>query len=116
MSAKLAEIAEIEVPRPPQNFFHVYQMYTIRLKDGREKRDALAAHLAEKGILTKVYFPPVHLTHFYKNKLGYNCKLPVTERLSEQVLTLPMYPTLTDEEMDYIVDAIADFLAPGRKV
>jgi perosamine synthetase len=61
-------------------------------------------YLADKGIMTKVYFSPVHLTHFYKNELGYVSKLPVTEEISKQVLTLPMYPALTREEIDYIVE------------
>ena len=111
LSDKLSRIAGIEVPLPADNFFHVYQMYTIKVKDGRGKRDALAAYLAERGIMTKVYFPPVHFTHFYKNELRYDCELPVTERLSQQVLTLPMYPTLTEDEIDYIADSITTFFA-----
>jgi len=109
MSAKLSKIPEIELPHSPDGFFHIYQMYTIKVKEGQGKRDALSAYLAEKGIMTKVYFPPVHFTHFYKNKLGYNCDLPVTDRLSGQVLTLPMYPSLTEEEINYITDEVAIF-------
>jgi len=111
LSTKLSRIAGIEVPLPPDNFFHVYQMYTIKVKDGRGKRDALSAYLGKKGIMTKVYFPPVHFTHFYKNKLGYNCELTITERVSQQVLTLPMYPTLTEDEIDYIADTSMAFFS-----
>jgi len=111
LSLKLSQIAEIEVPRPPDNFFHVYQMYTIRVKGGRERRDALSAYLAKQGIMTKVYFHPVHQTHFYKNKLGYKCDLPITESLSRQVLTLPMYPRLTEHEIDFIADQVATFFS-----
>jgi len=109
LSARLSQIDEIDLPQTPDNFFHVYQMYTIRVRNGREQRDALSAYLAQKGIMTKVYFSPVHLTHFYKNELGYNCELPVTERLSQQVLSLPLHPTLTKDEIDYIADAVATF-------
>jgi perosamine synthetase len=111
LSTRLSKIAEIEVPNPPEGYCHVYQMYTIRLKEGQEQRDALSTYLAQKGIMTKIYFSPVHLTHFYRNKLGYKCDLPITESLSKQVLTLPMYPTLTEDEMDYIADEIATFFA-----
>lgn len=111
LSTKLSRIAEIEVPHPPDSFSHVYQMYTIKVKEGRKERDALSAYLGKKGIMTKVYFPPVHFTHFYKNKLGYNCELTITEMVSQQVLTLPMYPTLTEDEIDYIADSIAAFFA-----
>jgi len=111
LSTKLSQVSEIEVPHPPEGFVHVYQMYTIRVKGGQEKRDALSAYLARKGIMTKVYFSPVHFTHFYKNGLGYNCELPVTERLSQQVLTLPMYPALTEDEIDYMADRIIAFFS-----
>ena len=109
LSARLSRISGIEVPCPPDGFSHVYQIYTIKVKEGHEKRDALMEYLAEKGIMTRVYFHPVHLTHFYRNELNYSCQLPVTERISGQVLTLPMYPTLTESEIDYIADTIADF-------
>jgi len=109
MCERLSGIAEIEVPNPPNGFFHISQMYTIRVKQGRGKRDALAKYLAENGIMTKVYFHPVHLTHFYKNRLRYNCELPVTERLSGQILTLPMYPTLTGNEINCIAEKVKAF-------
>ena len=109
LSARLSQIREIEVPHPPDGFSHVYQIYTIRVKSGQSSRDALSAYLKGKGIMSKVYFSPVHLTIFYKDKLGYNCRLPVTEQLSRQVLTLPMYPGLTEEEIEIIADNVAGF-------
>jgi dTDP-4-amino-4,6-dideoxygalactose transaminase len=90
-------------------------MYTIRVKGGREVRDALKDHLAKKGIMSKVYFEPVHLTHFYREKFGFKGgELPVTERLSSEVLTLPLYPTMTIEEMDYIIESIKEFFQNKR--
>ncbi len=100
------EIKEIITPNPPRDYYHVYQMYTIRVNN---HRDGLRKYLADKGIMTKVYFSPVHLTRFYKNELGYACELPITEEISSQVLTLPMYPALTREEIDYIVEQIKRF-------
>jgi len=115
LSAKLSRIAEIELPHPPDGFYHLYQMYTIRVKEGEEKRDGLSAHLTEKGIMTKVYFPLIHLTHFYKNKMGYKCDLPVTDKLSKQVLTLPMYPELSEEEISCIADEVGAFFSQGNR-
>ncbi len=109
MSRGLSQTEGISLLQNPGNFFQVYQMYTIMVDEGQDKRDALARYLADKGIMTKVYFSPVHLSHFYRNELNYNCELPVTEKLSNQVLTLPMYPTLTDDEIDYVVDAVRSF-------
>jgi perosamine synthetase len=107
LNKKLAKVDGVIPPSPSKGHFHVYQMYTIRVKDGR--RDALSEHLAKKGVVTKVFFYPVHLTYFYRKKLGYKTELPVTEEVSRQVLTLPMHPLLTKREMDYIARAIETF-------
>jgi len=114
MSTRLSGIAEIEVPRPPDSFFHVYQMYTIEVRDGRETRDDLARYLNTKGIMTKVYFEPIHRTYFYKKTRGCNDRLPVTEWLSSRVLTLPMYASLEQTEIDYITENIKSFFSSRR--
>lgn len=109
LSKKLSKITEITLPDPPADYFHIYQMYTIRTRS-EKVRDELAKYLSEEGIMTKVYFPPIHLTHFYKKKFG--CRkgmLPNTERIAGQVLTLPMYPRLTKREMDYMAEKINAF-------
>lgn len=111
LESKLSEISGVELQNPPKGYFHVYQMYTIRVKGGKDARDALKEHLATKGIMSKIYFDPVHLTSFYRRK--FQCKrgdLPITEKLSEEVLTLPMYPTLHKGEMDYIAKSIEEFM------
>lgn len=110
LTERLKAIDEIIVPVPPNDYFHVYQMYTIRIKRGKEVRDNLIKHLSEKGIMTKVYFYPIHLTRFYKKEFGYKGgELPITEKISDEVLTLPLYPTLTKEEVDYIFETISNF-------
>jgi len=87
---------------------HVYQMYTIRID--KKFRDKLHEFLTEKQIFSKVYFNPIHLTNFYKNKL--NTKkglLPITEMISEQVLTIPLYPNMINEEKEYLIESIFEF-------
>jgi dTDP-4-amino-4,6-dideoxygalactose transaminase len=60
--------------------------------------------------MSKVYFEPVHLTGFYRSKFGSKYgELPVTEAVSEQILSLPLYPTLTDSEVAYITGKINKF-------
>ncbi len=114
MRARLCDIEEIEVFKEPEGVFHVYQMFTIRVMGGRSKRDALMNYLMAEGIMTKVYFPPVHLTKFYKS-LGFNeGDLPRTEEISSQVLSLPIFPSLTKEGMDYIVEKIQRFFEAER--
>ena len=60
--------------------------------------------------MTKVYFEPIHLKTFYKKEFGYKRgDLPMTEEISEKVLTLPLYPTLAKKEIDYIIKNIKNF-------
>ena len=76
----------------------------------KKTRDALKDYLNDRGVMAKVYFEPIHLSKFYRDMFG--CKpedLPITEKISGQVLTLPMYPGLTKREIDYIVEVIKSF-------
>ena len=109
LSSRLSKYTDLKTPNPPQNYEHIYQMYTVRLSN-KKMRDDLHDFLLEKKIFSKVYFTPIHLTSFYmdkfKTKKG---TLPVTEKVSDEVLTLPMYPNMTNEEKKYLVDSISEF-------
>lgn len=96
---------QVKTPTVMKDYFHLFQMYTIEAG----QRDALMQHLGDAGIMAKVYFPPVHHSHFYKNVLKYSPDLPKTDAIASRVLTLPMYPHLTKEEMDYMAGAVAGF-------
>jgi len=112
MTKKLSRIKEITLPTAPPDYFHVYQMYTIRIDGTRQIRDRLIQYLGDKGISTKVYFEPVHLSYFYKNKFGFKGgDLPVTERIADQVLTFHTHPLLKNEEIDYISEEIDKFFS-----
>jgi len=105
----LEKIDGIKPPIPPDNFFHVYQMYTIQVE--KELRDKLKEYLSNRGIFTKIYFDPVHLTKFYREKFGFReGDLPATEEISKKVLTLPMYPMLKKEEMNYVIGTTKQFM------
>jgi perosamine synthetase len=85
-------------------------MYTIQTDE--KIRDPLQKHLTEKGIMTKVYFDPIHLKSYYKREFKYHKgDLPQTEDLSRRVLTLPMYPQMTETELEYVKDSIEEFLS-----
>jgi len=99
------EVEFVKTPCCPKGYYHLYQMYTIRAPN----RDELMNYLSKKGIMAKVYFPPVHESHYYKNILHYNTDLPITNEMENCVLTLPMYPDLSRENMDYVVDCIKEF-------
>ena len=105
----LEKNSEIILPRAFKNFEHIYQMFTIRLKNKRI-RDELQNFLTEKKIFSKIYFEPIHLSTFYREKFGFKKgDLPITEKISEQVLTIPLYPNMNKEEMDYLINSILEF-------
>jgi dTDP-4-amino-4,6-dideoxygalactose transaminase len=96
-------------PEIPEGGRHVFHCYVVRVGDG--KRDALRQYLSERGIGTGVHYPvPIHLQQA-SSFLGYRQgDFPVTERLANEVLSLPMYPELTDTQVDTVADAVADFM------
>jgi len=84
----------------------VYSLYTIRARD----RDGLRRYLRGRGIATGVYYPvPLHLQPAYQH-LGYKeGDFPVTEAAAQEVLSLPMYPELTEDEISYVAECIRAF-------
>ncbi|MHA2246024.1 MAG: DegT/DnrJ/EryC1/StrS family aminotransferase [Candidatus Hodarchaeales archaeon] len=104
---KLRNLDKIVLPATPPNIRQVFQLFSIRVKNGF--RDELIDFLKSKGIMSKIYFSPVHLTHFYKEVLGYKVQLPITESISQEILSLPMYPTMTEEEQNYVIETIKRF-------
>ena len=89
-----------------------FNYFAIRIKDGRGARDKLAVYLKEKGVSCSVYYPiSLHLQETYKD-LGYRKgDLPISERVQEDTLALPMYPELKEEQIEFIVKNIRDFFS-----
>jgi perosamine synthetase len=108
ISSHISKHPEIKVPSASNDYDHIYQMYTIRLNN-RKTRDDLHLFLLKKSIFSKVYFSPIHLTDFYKNNFDVTTNLSKTINISNTVLTLPMYPNMTNEEKDYIIQSIDEF-------
>ena len=107
LSSKLSKIPGILIPTESKKQFFNYQFYFILL-ESKFKRNSLMKFLAKKGIMSKVFFYPVHQTNFYSDVKTKNLK--ITETTSEQILSLPMYPNLTKEEMNYIIDSVKEFM------
>jgi dTDP-4-amino-4,6-dideoxygalactose transaminase len=94
-------------PEIPAGNEHVFHLFVVRSR----QRDALRSYLAAKGIGTGIHYPvPLHLTEAYQ-QLGYPGKgaLPVTEQLAEEIVSLPMFAELADEQIEYTIDAIRNF-------
>lgn len=109
----LAGITEITVPVPLDRSDHYYQMYTILLST-QNIRDSLQQHLEQQGIMSKVYYQPVHLKTLYRERYGYKeGSLPWTEAIASRTLTLPIFPTMTEGEIAYLISSIQGFFAKG---
>lgn len=96
----------VTLPQVPAGRTHVYNQFVIRVTE----RDALRAFLKERGVPTEVYYPsPLHLERAFQY-LGYNAgAFPASEAASKQVIALPIYPELREEQQRSIVSAIAEF-------
>ena len=95
-------LKNVKTPVIKEGCKHVFHQYTIRVKN----RDKLIKILKEHGIGTSIYYPlPVHKQEPYR-ELGYNDKLPVTEKICEEALSLPIHPSVTKEELDKIIKII----------
>jgi len=107
----LSRIPELTLPSPTPGTTHVYHQYVIRCADP-SVRDRLMAHLSEVGIQTAVHYPvPVHLQPAYANRLPGSHSLPVTEAQCPRILSLPLFPELTDEEVGRVAKTIESFFS-----
>ncbi len=96
------------LPREVAGAYHVYHLYVVRVPNG--KRNALKEHLAAQGIPTMVHYAtPVHAQPVMKKYKTRKVKLPVTEKLREEVLTLPLFPGMTEPEIDAVAVALQRF-------
>ena len=102
----------IALPVVPENAEHVYHLYVVRLAD----RELLRTELGKEGIGTGLHYPiPLHLQKAYA-PLGFKKgQYPNTERSTETILSLPMHPTLTFEQIDQVAAASARILGMAEK-
>lgn len=93
-------------PRADEHNHHTYHQYVVRC----QRRDQLQKFLQDKGITTRVYYPvPLHLQKCFQY-LGYKeGQFPVSELLSKESLALPMFPEITPEEQEWVIDSIRQF-------
>ncbi|RXJ86728.1 DegT/DnrJ/EryC1/StrS aminotransferase family protein [Arcobacter sp. CECT 8985] len=99
---RLSGVKHVSVPKAKEE--HVFNHFIIRIS---RNRDAFARALKERGIATGLHYIPLHLLSYYKNK--YSIKItefPAALTSYQQILSIPMYPALTDEEVNYICDNI----------
>lgn len=108
--AELAEAGLVKRPVIREGYMSSWAQYTIQVAD-RETRDAVQANLKEQGIPSMVYYPkPMHKQEAFAGCRQTDADFPVTMKLCDTVLSLPMHPYLTQEEVDEVAAALKTFL------
>jgi len=104
----LKSIEGLITPKRIENGTHVFHQYTLRILNG--KRDALRKHLEERGIPSMVYYPlPLHFQKAFENERYPIGSMPISERLSSEVLSLPIHTEMLQETQDFIVENVKSF-------
>lgn len=100
----------IQLPAEPPDYHHVYHLYVIR----SQNRDVLQSALKECGIGTAIHYPnPVHLQPFFANGADRHGQFPVAEKICNEILSLPMFPELTEEQVKVVSSEISRLLVPA---
>jgi dTDP-4-amino-4,6-dideoxygalactose transaminase len=99
---------ELHTIRPEAE--HAYHLLTILVDPA--KRDAVMNGLQERGVGVSINFVPVHQMTYYRERFGYRGgEFPVAEEIGARTISLPLYPKLTDEEVEYVIEAVRETLA-----
>ncbi len=103
-----AEIDEVEIPRRQLNSTHVFHQYTLKVKDGR--RNELQKYLSEKEIPSMIYYPlPLYKQEAFQQFVTSDFKLPITEELCNQVLSLPIHTEMNVDKINFICNSVKSF-------
>ncbi len=111
--ARLAKDERVILPSVPAGREHVYHLYVVRVSD----RERVMKELGTRGVASGLHYPiPLHLQTAYRH-LGYRRgDLPVTEMLTDSIVSLPMFPHMTEEMVDYVCSSLQQALEAGREV
>jgi dTDP-4-amino-4,6-dideoxygalactose transaminase len=114
----LKEVEEIILPQIQPNRIHSWHLYVIRLKLDRLKIDRarFITELTQRGVGTSVHWLPLHMHPYYRETYGYAPEdLPVACSLYPEIITLPIYPDMTGDDVSYVCGAIKDIIALNRR-
>ncbi len=108
LSMKLNGMTGLRLPDIDKRCGHVFHQYTVRVNSRAVSRDEVVSFLGSKGIGTGIYYPlPIHKQPFYK-ELGFNDSLPVSEKASSEVVSLPIHPAVNESDLNKIYEALRE--------
>ncbi|NLB88286.1 MAG: UDP-4-amino-4,6-dideoxy-N-acetyl-beta-L-altrosamine transaminase [Syntrophomonadaceae bacterium] len=102
----------IKLPFEPEDYYNAYHLYVIKINDDNKANQRnLYCKLKQKGINTQVHYIPVHTMPYYQKNLGYKWgDYPVAEDHYRRVLSIPLYPAMTDEQVEYVIKCVKEVL------
>ncbi len=106
-----AEFEEITIPYRKKDISHAFHLYVIQI----ENRKDLYDFLRKKGVYSQVHYIPVHLLPYYRRQGWREDDFPVAEAYYSRCLSLPMYPSLSEEEQDYVIDHVLSFIQKAAR-
>jgi perosamine synthetase len=113
-SRGLGDVDELILPSQKPGRIHSWHLYVVRLRLDRLKIDRaqFIVELHRRGIGTSVHWMPLHLHPYYRQSYGYAAEdFPMASALYEEIVTLPLYPDMTEEDVYYVCDSIRNVLA-----
>ena len=109
----LAQLEELDLPASPSHMHHAWHLYIVGLRTGvaQVSRETFIARLTERGVGTSVHFIPAHYHPYYGKRLGLERgALPRAEAAYEGAVSLPLYPAMTDEDAEYVLESVRQAL------
>jgi len=103
----ISKIKGLTIPAKKSDRNHIYHLYTIKVEsDYHLTRNELFEFLSKNGIGSSVQYYPLHLMSFYKNKFKIRDDFPVANEIKDQVISLPIYPQMTEKEFNYVISKL----------
>ena len=99
----LEKLPQVRVPFAERNTDSAYHIFPVLLPGDDEMRDKVLRGMAEFGVQCSMHYKPIHLFSAYKSFVA---KVPFTEYIATSMITLPLFPTLSDEQMDIVIDGL----------
>lgn len=113
---RLGDLPDLALPCEPGHVRHAWHLFIVGLTGAaRVSRETFIERLTDRGVGTSVHFIPAHLHPYYAEKLGHRRgDFPRAEAAFDGAVSLPLYPAMTDDDVDYVVSAVRWALAPSR--
>lgn len=110
---KLSRVEGIVVPFSHMKGISSCHIFPVLLSE-RVDRNGLMQYLREQGVQTSIHYPPVHLFSYYRQLMSSGIHLPLTERAGRTEVTLPLFPSMDEKQVDYVVECVKAYLRPSQ--